>query len=760
MEAVELKLRADLIVSKQSGPEGIMSVIKDPITDRFFQLREMEHFIAQQFDGTASEAEIMQRVEKRFGVSLSAVNLAQFTRSLQGMGLLIHKSHEIDGRAIEKARRWKLNGDLFYLRGKLFNPDRLFNWLHPRISFLFTPAFLVVSGVVVLMALNITITDWALIVHQSNNLFQLESLVLAWFVMLSVVLLHESAHGLTCKHFGGQVREIGFLLVYFQPAFYCNVSDAWLFPKKAQRMWVTFAGGYFEVFLWALATIIWRVTDLGTSINHFALIVTATSALKMFFNMNPLIKLDGYYLLCDWIEIPNLRQKAGEYFNYHFKRLLGFKSNQIFTINPRLRNFFILYSILSTVYIYWILSNVIGFFFDAMVRNYQALGFVVFVLTVAFVFRKFFASLFSPLTSPSKRSSTAAVPRASRKFRVPTPLKWLVALAALTAALIVVRMELKIPGVFVVLPQHNADVRTEAEGIIEKIFVNEGDPVRRGDHIAQLSDLDYQADLQKTLAEIESRQADLRLLEAGAKPEEIDLVKTQVVKADEQLALSRKLEARKKQLVEQSTISMTEYEDAKAQMMAREREVAELKGRLKLLRAGNRTEEMEAAEANIRALQVHEQFLRKQLQLLDIVSPIDGVVTTPKLKEKIGQNVRRGDLVAEVYAMKQVIVEISIPEKEIGDVHVGQKVMLKARAYPGETFEGTVVTIAPVATKAADDWVTDRSVRVTTQLSNERGLLKPEMTGTCKIFCGEQPLIELISRRFVRYFRVEFWSWW
>jgi multidrug efflux pump subunit AcrA (membrane-fusion protein) len=169
---------------------------------------------------------------------------------------------------------------------------------------------------------------------------------------------------------------------------------------------------------------------------------------------------------------------------------------------------------------------------------------------------------------------------------------------------------------------------------------------------------------------------------------------------------------------------------------------------------------MEAVQANIRALQVHEQFIRKQLQLLDIVSPIDGVVTTPKLKEKIGQNVGKGDLISEVYAMKQVMVEISIPEREIGDVHMGQKVVLKARAYPGETFEGSVVAIAPVATKAADDWISDRSVRVTTQLDNTRGLLKPEMTGNCKIFCGEQTLLKLASRRFVRYFRVEFWSWW
>src|SRR5207247_10940684 len=138
-------------------------------------------------------------------------------------------------------------------------------------------------------------------------------LVLAYATMLLVIVAHEFAHGLTCKFYGGSVREIGFLLLFFQPAFYCNVSDAWLFPEKYKRLWVTFAGAYFEIFLWAMATLVWRVTDTHTIVNYLALVVMATSAIKTLFNLNPLIKLDGYYLLSDWLEVPNLRAKAFRY---------------------------------------------------------------------------------------------------------------------------------------------------------------------------------------------------------------------------------------------------------------------------------------------------------------------------------------------------------------------------------------------------------------------------------------------------------------
>ena len=281
MNAVGLKLRSDLIVSQQANEDGLLYVIKDPSTDRFFRFKEIENFIAQQFDGNTSSEVISQRVEEKFGVSLSAENLVQFTRRLQGIGLLTDR----DSEPLTEKGKWKLKGDIFYLRGKLFNPDRFFDWLHPKIWFLFTPAFIVSSTMLVLVAVGITIVNWNLVMHEFYGLFRIESLLQAYVVMLGVVFLHEFAHGLTCKHFGGHVREIGFMLIYFQPAFFCNVSDAWLFPKKAHRMWVTFAGAFFEIFLWAIATLIWRITDSSTSLNHFALVVTATSAFKMFFNM-------------------------------------------------------------------------------------------------------------------------------------------------------------------------------------------------------------------------------------------------------------------------------------------------------------------------------------------------------------------------------------------------------------------------------------------------------------------------------------------
>jgi multidrug efflux pump subunit AcrA (membrane-fusion protein) len=142
-----------------------------------------------------------------------------------------------------------------------------------------------------------------------------------------------------------------------------------------------------------------------------------------------------------------------------------------------------------------------------------------------------------------------------------------------------------------------------------------------------------------------------------------------------------------------------------------------------------------------------------------VASPIAGIITTPKLKEMIGRQVKKGDLIAKVQALNTVNVEIAVPEKEISDVRVGQKLVLRARALPDVSFAGTVASIAPTVAVPGEGQI-ERTVTVSTILDNASFRLKPEMTGNAKILCGRRRLIELVSRRLTRYLRVEFWSWW
>jgi len=213
-------------------------------------------------------------------------------------------------------------------------------------------------------------------------------------------------------------------------------------------------------------------------------------------------------------------------------------------------------------------------------------------------------------------------------------------------------------------------------------------------------------------------------------------------------------------LFKQSLLSKREVDLSEESAVVRQKELQEAKDRHNLLLAGARREELAAMESGLSRLQSQQQYLQAQLKLLTITSPVAGVVATHRLKEIIGRHVKKGDLLAAVHELETITAEITVSEKDICDVKVGQKVVLKARALPQMSFEGTVTSIAPVATVAQQNAQAGPTVLVMTQLQNRSMLLRPAMSGRAKIYCGERNALDLLLRRLVRYFRVEFWSWW
>ena len=123
-------------------------------------------------------------------------------------------------------------------------------------------------------------------------------IVTLWVVGGVVILIHELGHGFACKYFGGEVRELGFMLLYFQPAFYCNVSDAWSFPDACARLWVTAAGSWIQLVIASLAALVWWAAAPGTVVAGVALAAMLVGGITtLLTNANPLLPLDGYFAL-------------------------------------------------------------------------------------------------------------------------------------------------------------------------------------------------------------------------------------------------------------------------------------------------------------------------------------------------------------------------------------------------------------------------------------------------------------------------------
>lgn len=833
-----------MIVQRQQTASGISYVVKDSLSEKFFRLKEIEYFIITQCDGTTTCDTIRSRAEKKFGGALSEDALRYFLERLEKNELL--ETGETNKKSKGKNDR-RIRGNLLYLRYKVFDPDRFFNRLMPGLRYFFTQSFIVISASVIVLASATLAGNWSEFSDDISRLYQFSTIPLFLATFFLVVSLHEFAHGLTCKHFGGEVHEIGFMLIYFQPAFYCNVSDAWLFPEKSKRLWVGFAGPYFELFLWALAVFAWRMTNTETIINHAALIVMTGSGIKTFLNFNPLIKLDGYYLLSDYLELPNMRRKSFRFVGDAIRRIFGFEVEEQESLSPRERKIYGVYGIAAVSGSFVLLAYILTAAGTEIIQSGPLLALFFFTLVGTRVrrrFRRMFgrssddddfddegdrelrkpkrsdgssngmgtlhsivssfkniakkstrtaenhrtfvvneegvvkerdSNFFSPSSSTGKGTGRGSKRERKKDKALRRRIIWLAAACMAITASFIVPIELRISGPFTILPIHNADVRAEIDGMVEQMYVTEGDQVKAGDPIARLSGRENRAELQKTDAMIRQARAKLQMQIAGPTHEELALARTALEKSKEHLKYSEVRLERDKTLFSKDLLSQKEFENTQELFSMAGKEVEEAQGRLNVLLRGTRREEIEGTRAEILRLETERGFLEGQLHRLEVRSPAAGIVATParQLKEMERQVVQKGALIAKVYDLKKLTVEIPIPEKEIADVQTHQRVAFKAQAYPSMTFYGTVTSIAttvqgvsPAAGSVTSTpsvpfvSTSSKTILVTTEIDNTSLLLKPGMSGQAKIYCGNRSVFDLVMRRLARIMKVEFWSWW
>src|SRR5438552_13278749 len=196
----------------------------------------------------------------------------------------------------------------------VFDPDRILTWMFKYLLWIFTTPFLIVSILFMLsaathVALHFETFYAKLPAYQ--EFFTWNSVLYMWISLGVVKVIHEFGHGLSCKAFKGECHEMGFLFMCLSPALYCNVTDAWTLADKWKRIIISFAGIYVEMIIAAAAPFVWWYTAAYPVVNNIALaVMVLCSVSTVVFNANPLMRFDGYYMLADWMEIPNLREKS------------------------------------------------------------------------------------------------------------------------------------------------------------------------------------------------------------------------------------------------------------------------------------------------------------------------------------------------------------------------------------------------------------------------------------------------------------------
>jgi putative peptide zinc metalloprotease protein len=764
------KLRDDLIITLQIFQDVTYYVIKDPLTNKYFRVKEPEHFILRKLDGKTDFKEISSDFEAKFGIPLKEETFKPFISHSENLGFfeMGETQREFTHLQYQMSQKKNLLQRIILIKLKAFDPDKLLEWLLKKFRFVFSRKFLLISLVLVFLAIVITPTNWDGLKRSFADTINLGLVIKLWLAILLISGLHEIAHGLTCKYFGGEVHEMGFLLLYFQPCFYCNVSDAWLFPDKKKKMLVTFAGAYLNILLWATATIFWRVLDFDTWMNGFLFVVLFLSSITTIFNFNPLIKLDGYYLLSDYLEIPNLRKKAFDFLGNWFRRIiLGFKEIKL-TLSGYEKKVYFSYGILALSYTILLVAI---FFFrvgNFLVSRYQGLGFVLFLILTFAIFK-----------TPIRVGLAGIFGLFLSKKGIWMKPKRIITYAAIIVIVLVllflVKLELKISAECEIQPLESYSISTTPDGyVMEEIFkegnqekrsvnlfklisgdyalvnmesmVKEGDKVKPGDLIASFASSQNLSDLSSTQAQLESAIANYQLLKKGAQPEEISQAEDKAKQGEASLKLKQKDLERLRNLHKGKLISDEELERGEADFSIAQNGLEIERNQLKLLERGARPEELKMARSEIDQLETRVRFLEEQMSSSQIKSPISGMVTSIQQQTNL----------ISIANLDTVRVSIKVSEKDLDVICVGQKTKLKVRSYPWISFYGKVTKISNQAQENSSKNI----FLITSKVPNLKLQLKPGMSGQAKINCGKRSIFNLLTRRIVRYLRVEVWSWW
>lgn len=319
-------LRDDLKFSLQQHGDQVCYLIEDEKNSRFYRVGIPEYTFISLMDGTTSVREAMAHTAALLGEEAFTENdAATICKWLIDSQLALTEASRTSGRLLEmsdkayKAKQAEWLNPII-LRLPLMRPDRLVTWCTDRFGWCMGWGGFVVWLAVVITAIHQLLTNWESV--ESANTFvwapgNLLCMAVFW-CLLKVV--HELAHGISCKRFGGHVREAGVVLIALAPIPYVDVTSSWRFKSKWKRMFVAAAGMYVELFVAALATLVWIHAEPGLMRQQAYNLMITASLITLIFNANPLMRFDGYYMLSDWLGIPNLYGLGQHYTQYLGRR--------------------------------------------------------------------------------------------------------------------------------------------------------------------------------------------------------------------------------------------------------------------------------------------------------------------------------------------------------------------------------------------------------------------------------------------------------
>lgn len=508
------KLRTDLRISEQTVAGEISYVIKNRETNSYNRYGVTEYQLLSLCDGTHTAAEIAQAMsEKDPDLTTSEADVLDFLDSVEptmwersvgekNLAVLERIRDERKGRIDQSS--------VLYISFKAWDPDKTLTKLDKYLGWIFTEGFVIFSLFIFLVAIYLLAGDWTRVQQDTSALYSFAGksaydIWIFWILLLGLGGIHEFGHGLTCKHFGGEVHQMGFLLIYFTPAFFTDTTDILLFKTGAPRQWVIFAGIWVELVICGLAALVWHFTAPGSLPNDFFYKMMLLSGIQgALLNLNPLIKADGYYALSQFLKIDNLREESFGYLRAWVQKYIFRHDIDLPPSSKRQRRVFFLFGISAVIYSSSLLILMLLFVKNVLVSQMgDEWGYLA---TLGVIY--FFARNGIRKVLPAAR---AWIRDKRGKY-----MAWKMTRTQQVGALGLILLFLlppfssKVTTDLVLEPGNDARVRAVVDGRIQKVFVHEGDEVKAGQTLAVLENPEISAGLQSLTQQLSLASSNLR----------------------------------------------------------------------------------------------------------------------------------------------------------------------------------------------------------------------------------------------------------
>lgn len=522
-------LRPHVQIQRQLYRGQPWHVVHDPVTNTFFRLNPVDYHFIGLLDGKRTVDEVWRMTLDRFGDDAPTQGeviglLGQLNQSnLLRVDLPVDAQPLLDRANRRNFKKWSGQAaNILFLRIPVFNPNRMLDWLEPALRLLLSKFGILLWCAWIGYALFQFLPELGEFIGDTQSV--LAPANWGWMAILFILTkaFHELGHGLICKRFGGSVPETGIMMLVLFPAPYVDATSSWNMPDKWRRVLVGSGGMIFEMVIAAAAAVAWVNLESGTLLSQLAYnLVFLASVTTILFNANPLLRFDGYYILSDLLEIPNLYERSSRHLKYLCMRyLFGLSQVPPVTNSYFDKSVMVVYGIASQIYKALVMIG-IAFF---VAQSIPTLGLIIATWSII---------------------SWAVIPTV--KF-----LHWLITSSALyehrlrACSITFVLAAVAMIGVgYIKVPEHrsaqgviesinSSDVIISTDGFITSVHAQRGDKVTKGQLLLVMDNAEYHAKEAQLKAQLDhlfverrvalaTDQIKLRTVDAKIKPMQQEL---------------------------------------------------------------------------------------------------------------------------------------------------------------------------------------------------------------------------------------------